>query len=103
MMSWHKISLSAADETAGLAEKIREEFEKIFTGLCAPRGVRVYMSASSPASIYFSPEAARIGERILQRYNARPCPQPQEQDLLPLTGHPNELQGPRDDAPGKGP
>lgn len=88
-MFWFKIDLDIEDLVDDKISFIRNQYEAIWFANGAPKEAPLFTSKApkDPCSIFFSPNAVKIGKILIERYNAIQCGKPYKQEVGLLIGH----------------
>jgi len=88
-LSWHILTLSAAQVAAGKVAEYREAFEKAFTAARGPRTMALFQRESDGGGLdlYLTPECGQYASDLLQQWTCSPCDRPSLVGLHLLVGH----------------
>jgi hypothetical protein len=77
MNQWYRIIFSADDISAAKPLELEGHFKHFFLAAGSPKGATLFKGQEDGRTVYyFSPEAARIGTKIITHLAAAPCPAP---------------------------
>ena len=87
--TWSKISLSAAEVSAGHVDRLQDAFAHMLIEAAPASGAAMFGAprADGGEDLYFTPSATAIAEHLLRGNGALPCPPPvNEGDVALLVG-----------------
>jgi hypothetical protein len=90
-LTWQKITLSSDLSDAGPDARLRADFDALFKLNRYPRDMAMAAGKHSVKSgtreFFFSPDAVKRAQPMLERYGAVDCPRPRRDELEHQTGH----------------
>jgi hypothetical protein len=77
-MPWFKVVISMENLYKGLDNRIKNEFDLLFTKAGSPEDAVLLSNRLSSAGIelYFSPEASRFAYQLIVQYGGEQCAEP---------------------------
>jgi hypothetical protein len=91
-MDWYKVQLTWEQQADNEMASISDQLNKIWHDLGSPKGVVLYKSTGTtePITFYFSPDASKVAESIIENYEGIPCEKPQSSMVVLVLGHDSE-------------
>ena len=91
-MTWHRLTLSAEQLTAGGLERRREQFEKAFRVAGSPRTVALFQKEGQGGGLelFITPDCAEHLAALLAEWDCSPCERPGMAGMELLVGF-NEI------------
>ena len=87
-MSWYKVSLTSQEIIAGKGIRLQDQFLAVFMANGLPKDAAMFCSRSPHENdYYFTPEASRIGSKLIASYGGTGCPQPAGTSLALLVAN----------------
>jgi len=89
-MKWKRVEFDDADMTTGKFEKLQMAFTNIMLESGAPAGVAMYgyKDSQKPNHFFFTPDAVRIADPILEEFGAIECDEPDISNLSVVSRSP---------------
>jgi hypothetical protein len=89
-MLWERITLTKEEIDADIVERIRGEFEELWSRYGRPEEAALFINLlpdqTGANAIYFTPAAAKIAEDIVDRHSGIPCNPPPRVSVKLLSG-----------------
>lgn len=89
---WYRLTLTAAQVTAGEVEKRKAAFDEAFTAARAPRMMALFQQAREDGGIdlFLTPQCIDYAAQLIAEWGCTPCDRPSMAGLHLLVGH-NEM------------